>query len=188
MARLGDLEALGEDRSAGVSNEIDSKSTALERVRSLVEPAVIASGCELWDVSLAGTPGQRFLRVYIDAPGGVDIDRCTRVSRILRPVLDEPEHGFSDVDLEVSSPGAERRLRGVDDYLRFIGNRVNVRFQHGDGEGVVEGPLLQVTDDALMVAGVDGRATEVPLGDVHEARLAVDFGGDDRPHRPGSKR
>ena len=171
-----------------MSNEMDSQSPTLDRVRSLVEPAVIASGCELWDVSLAGTPGRRFLRVYIDAPGGVDIERCTRVSRILRPVLDEPGQGFSDVDLEVSSPGAERRLRGIDDYLRFIGSRVNLRFRHGDGEGVVEGPLLQVTDDALMVAGVDGRATEVPLGDVHEARLAVDFGGDDRPHRPGSRR
>ena len=171
-----------------MSSEMDNKGSALDRVRSLVEPAVIASGCELWDVSLAGTPGQRFLRVYIDAPGGVDIDRCTRVSRTLRPVLDEPGSGFSDVDLEVSSPGAERRLRGVDDYLRFIGNRVNVRFRHGDGEGVVEGPLLQVTDHALMVAGLDGRATEVPLGDLLEARLAVAFGGDDRPHRPGSKR
>lgn len=188
MARLGDLEALGENRSTGMSNEMDNRTSTLDRVRSLIEPAVIASGCELWDVSLAGTPGQRFLRVYIDAPGGVDIDRCTRVSRTLRPVLDEPLSGFSDVDLEVSSPGAERRLRGVDDYLRFIGNRVHVRFRHGDGEGVVEGPLLQVTDHALMVAGVDGRTTEVPLGDLREARLAVDFGGDDRPHRPGSKR
>jgi ribosome maturation factor RimP len=171
-----------------VANEIDSQASPLDHVRGLVEPAVIAAGCELWDVSLGGTPEHRFLRVYIDAPGGVDIDRCTRVSRTLRPVLDEPGVGFSDVDLEVSSPGAERRLRGLDDYLRFIGNRVNVRFRHGDGEGVVEGPLMQVTDEALMVAGVDGRASEVPLGDVLEARLAVDFGGDDRPHRPGSRR
>jgi ribosome maturation factor RimP len=167
---------------------MDSSSSALDRLRSLVEPAVIASGCELWDVSLAGTPGRRFLRVSIDAPGGVDIERCTRVSRILRPALDEPGRGFSDVDLEVSSPGAERPLRGLDDYLRFIGSRVNLRFRHGDGEGVVEGPLLQVTDGALLVAGADGRATEVPLADLRQARLAVEFGGDDRPHRPGSKR
>src|ERR1700730_18320115 len=156
-----------------MSHEMEKTSASLEPVRSLVEPAVSSVGCELWDLSLAGPPGRRLLRVYIDAPGGVDLQRCARVSRTLRPVLDDASVGLSDVDLEVSSPGAERRLRGVDDYLRAIGERVNARFSHGDGEGVVEGTLLQVTDEALLVAGRDGRATAVPLADLQEARLAV---------------
>jgi ribosome maturation factor RimP len=163
--------------------EMDKTSASLDPVRSLVEPAVSSVGCELWDLSLAGPPGRRLLRVYIDAPGGVDLERCVRVSRTLRPVLDDASVGLGDVDLEVSSPGAERRLRGVDDYLRSIGERVNARFRHGDGEGVVEGTLMQVTDDALLVAGRDGLATEVLLADLREARLAVEFGGDDRPQR-----
>lgn len=157
-------------------------------VRSLVEPAVNSAGCELWDMSLTGPPGRRLLRVYIDAPGGVDLERCARVSRTLRPVLDEASVGLGDTDLEVSSPGAERHLRGVDDYLRSIGERVNARFRHGDGEGVVEGMLMQVTDEALLVAGRDGQATEVPLADLRAARLAVEFGGDDRPHHRRGRR
>jgi ribosome maturation factor RimP len=170
-----------------MSNEMDKTSASLEPVRSLVGPAVSSVGCELWDLSLAGPPGRRLLRVYIDAPGGVDLERCARVSRTLRPMLDEASLGLSDVDLEVSSPGAERPLRGPDDYLRSIGERVNARFRHGDGEGVVEGTLMQVTDDALLVAGRDGLATEVPLADLRQARLAVEFGGDDRPHRRGRR-
>jgi ribosome maturation factor RimP len=171
-----------------VSNEMNKTHDHLDPVRSLVEPAVSSVGCELWDLTLAGPPGRRLLRVYIDAPGGVDIERCARVSRTLRPVLDEARVGLSDVDLEVSSPGAERPLRGVEDYLRFIGDRVNARFRHGDSEGVIEGILMQVTDEALLIAGRDGRATEVPLADLRGARLAVEFGGDDRPHRPRGRR
>lgn len=171
-----------------MSNEMDKTSASLDPVRSLVEPAVSSVGCALWDLSLAGPPGRRLLRVYIDAPGGVDLERCVRVSRTLRPVLDQASLGLSDVDLEVSSPGAERRLRGVDDYLRSIGARVNTRFRHGDAEGVVEGTLVQVTDEALLVARRDGLATEVPLADLREARLAVEFGGDDRPHRQRGRR
>ena len=171
-----------------MSNEMDKMSASLDEVRSLVEPAVSSVGCELWDLNLAGPPGRRLLRVYIDAPGGVDLERCVRVSRTLRPVLDDTSVGLGDVDLEVSSPGAERRLRGMDDYLRAIGERVNARFRHGDGEGVIEGTLMQVTDEALMVAGRDGQPTEVPLADLREARLAVEFGGDDRPHRQRGRR
>ena len=109
-------------------------------------------------MSVGGAPGHRLLRVYIDAPGGVDIERCTRVSRTLRPMLDAAPD-LADVDLEVSSPGAERRLRGMDDYRRYTGSRVNVRFRSGGlpGEGgaetVVEGRLSQVDDRELTVVG-----------------------------------
>jgi len=101
----------------------------------------------------------------------------------LRPLLDDPEVGLADVDLEVSSPGAERELRGMPDYLRFIGQRVNVRFGHGDAERVLEGILLRVTDDALTIAGPRETSTDVPVRSLLAARLAVWFGQDDRPHR-----
>lgn len=169
---------------------MDSVSAIADEVRSLVGAAVTSAGCELWDLSLAGATGRRLLRVYIEAPGGVDIERCTRVSRVLRPLLDEPALGLSDVDLEVSSPGAERRLRGMADYLRFIGQRVNMRFRRADAESVVEGALLRVTDDSVFISARD-QVVEVPIADLLEARLAVEFGGDDRPHRPhppGSRR
>jgi ribosome maturation factor RimP len=166
-----------------LSVEMDRPAEVVDRVRGAVEGAVAAHDCELWEIGLAGSGGHRILRVYIDAPGGVDIDRCTRVSRALRPLLDDPEVGLADVDLEVSSPGAERELRGMPDYLRFIGQRVNVRFGHGDAERVVEGDLLRVTDDALTIAGPKDTSTDVPVGSLLAARLAVRFGEDDRPHR-----
>jgi ribosome maturation factor RimP len=162
---------------------MDTPAGGVETIRDAVEAAAASLGCELWDITLAGPAGNRMLRVYIDAHGGVDLDRCAKLSRSLRPLLDDPQIGLQDVDLEVSSPGAERSLRGMADYLRFIGQRVNVRFRHGDADMVVEGPLLRVTDDALTIAAASQQSTEVPIGDLVSARLAVQFGGDDRPHR-----
>jgi ribosome maturation factor RimP len=165
-----------------LSVEMDKPAVGVETIRDAVEAAAASLGCELWDITLAGPVGNRILRVYIDAAGGVDLDRCARLSRSLRPLLDDPEIGLEDVDLEVSSPGAERSLRGMSDYLRFIGQRVNLRFRHGDAETVVEGPLLRVTDEALTVATAREQSTEVPISDLVSARLAVEFGGDDRPN------
>jgi ribosome maturation factor RimP len=159
-------------------------------IRSLVEPAVAAVGCELWEMSLSGPGGRRILRVFIDAPGGVDLERCSRVSRTLRPMLDASPD-LADVDLEVSSPGAERPLRGMEDYRRFTGSRVNLRYVAAPGAeaagavSVIEGVLQQVDDRELTVVARGDRTIVVPVGAIVAARLAVEFGGDDRPGRGG---
>jgi ribosome maturation factor RimP len=149
-------------------------------VRELAASAVAASGFELWDLVLTGAPPHQLLRVFVEAPGGIDIEGCMRVSRALRPALDEAGNGLENVDLEVSSPGAERRLRGREDYLRFIGERVNVRFRRADSESVVEGILAAVDDRTLTVAGAHDEQTLVPLEQLVQARLAVAFGGGDK--------
>ena len=134
-----------------------------------------------------GTPPQRVLKVFIESPTGVDIETCMRVSRSLRPALDEAGEGLENVDLEVSSPGAERRLRNLDDYTRFLGQRVNLRFRQGDGEAatesVVEGILSEVEDAVVTVTGAGDEQTRVPLERVAHGRLAVAFGGGDKIKR-----
>lgn len=139
-----------------------------------------SSGCELWEIRLAGPRGRQVLRVFADAPGGIDIERCMRISRTLRPALDEAGEGLDRLDLEISSPGAERRLRNLDDYRRFLGQRVNLRFRQEGSETAVEGTLSQVEDDALTVVGARDEQTRVPLQQVVEGRLAVAFGGGDK--------
>src|SRR5258708_16993706 len=166
-----------------LSVERDIPAGGVETIRDAVEAAAASLGCELWDIALAGPAGNRMLRVYIDAPGGVDLDRCAKLSRSLRPLLDDPQIGLQDVDLEVSSPGAERSLPGMADYLRFIGQRGNVRFRHGDADMAVEGPLLRGTDDALTMAAASQQSTETPIGDLVSRRLAGQVGGDRQPHR-----
>jgi ribosome maturation factor RimP len=156
-------------------------------LEDLVAPLVADCGCELWDLVLAGPRGRRRLRVLIDAPGGVDLERCAAVSRHLLPALEAVGPELGEVELEVSSPGAERRLRGMEDYLRFVGRRVNVRFRTGDSETVVEGRLAAVGDEALVVEARSG-PIEVPMADVAEARGAVEFSPSGAAHPQRSPR
>ncbi|HEV1998079.1 MAG TPA: ribosome maturation factor RimP [Candidatus Dormibacteraeota bacterium] len=153
----------------------------------MVAAAVESSGCELWEMRLVGSPPHQVLKVFIESPGGVDIATCMRVSRALRPALDEAGEGMQNVDLEVSSPGAERRLRDLDDYRRFLGQRVNLRFRQGDGEAatesVVEGLLSAVEEGAVTVIGAGDQQTRVPLDQLVQGRLAVAFGGGDKIKR-----
>ena len=100
----------------------------IDAVTAIAGPIAEKHGCELWDVEYVKESGVWFLRVYIDRPDGVSITHCEAVSRELDQILDEQEDLISgSYTFEVSSAGAERRLRRQPDFERFIGHLVEVK-------------------------------------------------------------
>ena len=102
-------------------------SKITDTVSELARPIVEAEGCSLWDVEYVREAGTRFLRVYIDKQGGVDIDDCERISRRLDPVLDEADPIPESYVFEVGSAGIERELKRPGDFLAFLGSEVEVK-------------------------------------------------------------
>ena len=78
-----------------------------ELVAGLAAPIAEENGCSLWDVEYVREAGQWFLRVYIDKEGGVSIDDCEAVSRVVSDLLDEADPIEGSYVFEVSSAGAE---------------------------------------------------------------------------------
>ena len=70
---------------------------------------------------------QGLLRVYIDAPAGITIEDCEKVSRQLSHLLTVED--FDYARLEVSSPGLDRPLKKAADFERFAGERATVRLR-----------------------------------------------------------
>jgi len=141
-------------------------------------PTLTFLGYELYDLTLAGSGGSTTLRVRIDKAEGVTLDDCERVSKSLGALLDQADPFPTRYELEVSSPGAERPLRNLDEYLRFVGRRANVRYRVGDSEQVAEGQLAAVSDDMIELQLGEGKhrkTAAIPLADILSARLAIDL-------------
>jgi ribosome maturation factor RimP len=146
-------------------------------IRELLEPTLNHMGYELYAIDQSGQSG-RTLRISIDHNQPITIQDCERVSRVVGPLLDRSNLISGPYDLEVSSPGAERPLRGHPDYERFNGKRVNIRYRSGEAEAVVEGQLVavDVAGIAVQAPGARGRApvvVHIPWEDVVAGRLAV---------------
>jgi ribosome maturation factor RimP len=137
-----------------VQEEVEMGAEAA--VLEALQPVVRASGLEIWDVERSGNS----LRVLVDRPGGVDLDSLASLSGAISEVLDLREDLVPPgrYELDVSSPGVERRLRYPEHFSRCIGQEVAVKTVAGfDGPRRFEGTLTAVsgTEVALAVMGTD---------------------------------
>ncbi len=146
------------------------------QLRRLLEPVVADLGYELLLIELVGS-GPRILRLYIDAPGGVNLDDCELVSRNVSAALDVDDPIQGAYNLEVSSPGIERPLTRDDHFRTHVGERVKVRLvKNVLGRKRFTGVLTQVVDGGVIVE-VDGEPYELAYDDIESARLAPEFRG-----------
>ena len=145
-----------------------------QTVYDLALPVVEEAGLELWDVEYVTEAGQRYLRVYLDGPDGVDLDACERVSRALDPILDEKDPVPDSYIFEVGSAGCERQLKRPSDFERFIGESVEVSlYSAADGAKRWIGTLLGYRDgDVTIEAGGERTFAKKQIAGV---RLHVDF-------------
>ena len=98
-----------------------------ELVAEFAKPIVEEAGCILWDVEYVREGSERYLRVYIDKDGGIDIDDCEKVHRAIDPILDEKDPIAESYHFEVCSAGIERPLKRPGDFQQFMGSPVLVK-------------------------------------------------------------
>ena len=142
-----------------------------DELRALVEPAVERMGYELTDLEarLSGKGG--VLRLFIDRENGVGLADCEKVSRAVSALLDVEDPIPGHYDLEVSSPGLDRKLTKPDHFQRFTGETVKVQMRFPiEGRRRFRGRLVAV-EDANIVLEVDGAEHSLPLASVDSARL-----------------
>lgn len=119
----------------------------VDRLTTLIEPVLEAEGAELVDLEVGGARGRPVLRAYVDTEGGVTLDECARLSRLLESRLESAGEVPERYVLEVSSPGLERPLRKRAHFERFRGREVEVRlYAKRDGRKKYLGTLEAVED------------------------------------------
>ncbi len=146
----------------------------LTGLRSMLEPSVEALGYELLHLEFTGQGGG-ILRLYIDAPGGIELDDCEVVSRRVSAILDVEDPIQNAYTLEVSSPGLNRPLVKPLHFQGFTGERVHIVMRmHVMGRRRFTGKLM-TADDEVVEIEVDGEHYRLPYDEMETARIEPVF-------------
>ncbi|MFZ1624538.1 MAG: ribosome maturation factor RimP [Gammaproteobacteria bacterium] len=142
---------------------------------ALLEPTIEALGYELSDLELIFAGGSGVLRLFIDRPEGIRVEDCEAVSRQISGLLDVENPIQGDYDLEVSSPGMDRKLVKPAHFDRFAGQPVKGKFRAMiDGRRRFAGVLIGRDGDKARLQ-VDGTELTVPIDDIELIRLVPEF-------------
>jgi ribosome maturation factor RimP len=139
-------------------------------VVKLVETTVNGLGYELVDLERSG---RGMLRVLIDKPEGISVDDCQVVSNQLTRLFLVENVDYDR--LEVSSPGLDRPIKKEADFVRFAGEKVQLKLRmplagRKNFVGVIVG-----ASNGILQLNVDGNPVEIELSNLDKARLVPTF-------------
>ena len=142
-----------------------------DELRKLLEPTIERLGYELVDLEVRLGSGNGLVRIFIDQPDGIDLEDCEKVSLAVSALLDVEDPVPGNYNLEVSSPGLDRKLTKPTHFQRFAGETVKVQMRFPiEGRRRFRGTLVS-SDEENIVVEVDGESHSLPLKTIDTARL-----------------
>ncbi len=150
--------------------------SALDEVADLAQAVARRRSLRLWDVEMAGRPGQSVLRVYVESEKGVDLDTVAEVSEELSRGLDLRDPIPGRYTLEVSTPGLERNLKSPEHFKLSAGRAVVVKTTEplvGDSHRL-EGVIAEADDRSVALDLDEGRVS-VPYAQIKSARTVFEW-------------
>ena len=146
-----------------------------ELVAQFAQPIIEQAGCSLWDVEYVREGAERYLRIYIDKEGGIDIDDCEKIHRAIDPILDEKDPIAESYHFEVCSAGIERALKRPGDFARFMDNPILVKL-YRPRNGLKEIPgILRGYEDGKVTVEAGKETITFEKSEVALVRLRVEF-------------
>ena len=144
-------------------------------VTTLAQPVVESFGCSLWDVEYVREGSERYLRLYLDKDGGVDIEDCEKIHRAVDPILDEKDPIAESYHFEVCSAGLERTLKRPGDFQQFMDSPITVKL-YRPRNGLKEIPcILRGYEDGCVTVEAGKETITFTKSEVALVRLRVEF-------------
>ena len=144
-------------------------------VTEFATPIVEQLGGKIWDVEYVREGAERYLRLYIDKDGGVDIEDCEKIHRAVDPILDEKDPISESYHFEVCSAGLERALKRPGDFQKFMGSPILVKL-YRPRNGLKEIPgILRGYEDGCVIVEAGKETIRFEKSEVALVRLRVEF-------------
>ena len=154
-------------------------SSLPESIEEQIKRIVESEGLELVHIDYRKHGRGFLLRVDIDKEGGVSVDDCSSISQQVSTWMDVEDPIPAEYELQVSSPGLDRKFYRNSDYEKFIGRLVRVKTNRPiRGLHVIVGRLKEFDGQNAVVTDPQVKRDPdyvVPLDAIKETRLEVEI-------------
>lgn len=151
-------------------------SILTDKIAALIEPTIEALGYELVRVQLFSSPRGDASTLQVmaeDADGTMTVEGCAKISREISVIMDVEDPIDSEYVLEVSSPGLDRPLTRLKDFVNYAGYETKVEMDKTvDNRKRYRGKLLGVEDE-LILLDVEGDVYKLHFADIQKAKLVM---------------
>ncbi|MCC2644318.1 MAG: ribosome maturation factor RimP [Burkholderiales bacterium] len=148
-------------------------------INEILEKTIPGLGYELVDVEISPA---KIVRVFIDKQCGVTIEDCENVSDHLSKLFLVEEIEYNR--LEISSPGVERPLKKIEDFIRFNGQIVKIKLRELINEQkVYQGKIITVEGNIIKLALEKDEILTIDFNNLVRSRLVYDFRADLKSHK-----
>lgn len=119
--------------------------------------------------------GYWYVRIYVENLNGeITLEECAAISGKIDEDVDKLiEQRFF---LEVSSPGIERPLKKIEDFIRFKGEKIKVSLKHKiNDKKSFEGIITECKDNIIFLEIEEENIVEIPFSEVKKANIIYEF-------------
>ena len=154
-----------------------SKEAIIQKTIEITTRVGLSAGIEPVEVDLLGGGKARLLRIYIDKPEGVTHADCEFISTHVGEVLDaEDLIPGGTYQLEVSSPGVERKLSKPADFQRFLGQKAKVVLREPvENQKSWIGKLAGFENNIITMEPSEGKSIQFGFDQVQKANLKFEW-------------
>ncbi|ABK81851.1 ribosome maturation factor RimP [Campylobacter fetus] len=129
-------------------------------------------GVDLYDAEVVNENGRVIYRVYITKNGGVSLEECEAVSKLLSPIYDVMPPVSGEWILEVSSPGLERKLSKIEHFTLSIGEFAKIIL---NDKTEIKGKIVSVKDDNICINIKNNESIEVKFENIKKAKTYMEW-------------
>ena len=131
---------------------------------------LLTNDLEAINVSIFGNSASKNIQIMIESDEGVSIDNCAEVSKLARNIIIMEKFIEDDYNIEVSSPGINRPLYNVKDFIKYQGEKVFIELKRNINNQKRFKGYYEVKDHIICITHKN-ETIEITFNDIKKANL-----------------
>jgi ribosome maturation factor RimP len=131
---------------------------------------LLTNDLEAINVRYIGNSASKNIQIMIESDVGVSIDNCAEVSKLARNIITMEKFIEDDYNIEVSSPGINRPLYNVKDFIKYQGEKVFIELKRNINNQKRFKGYYEVKDNIICI-NHKNEIIEITFNDIKKANL-----------------